>query len=151
MIQLRMKLLQLKCMVALVLPSEIVNVLPLVLGRQLIMMMHQLVRDMKGGRAVRTWKCANQPIFLAVRHHRMNHLLAELQVQLAVVEELNRWLGAQWIGMPIVIEMVRVIILTAHLHILMQIEWVPARLVEELPHLLGIEEVGILLEEMKAL
>jgi len=47
--------------------------------------------------------------------------------------------------------MVQVIMLTAHLHILMEIEWVHARLDEELPHLPGIEEVGILLEGMKAL
>ena len=65
-----------------------------------------------------------------------------------VAEELNHWQGAQPIGITIVIEMVQVIILTAHLHILMEIEWVLASLGEGLPHLLGSEEVGILLAQL---
>lgn len=70
------------------------------------------------------------------------------------MEELNLHIGRDQIGMDqatMRIEMAQVIILTAHLHILTQTEWVRARLDEELPHLLGIEEVGILLEGMKAL
>jgi hypothetical protein len=104
---------------------------------------------MKGALAVRIWMCADQVILLVVSHRLMtNLLLADLQV----VEELN--LGRVQIEMGQAIirtEMGQVILRTAHLHILMQTERVLARLDEVLPHLLGIEEVGILLEGMKAL
>lgn len=49
------------------------------------------------------------------------------------------------------IEMVEIIMLTAHLLILTEIEGVLARPDVELPHLLGIEEVGTRLEGMKVL
>jgi len=97
--------------------------------------------------------CADQVILLVVSHRLMtNLLLADLQVQLAVVEELN--LGRVQIEMGQAIirtEMGQVILRTAHLHILMQTERVLARLDEELPHLLGTGEVGTLREGTKAL
>lgn len=128
--------------------SEIMNALHLVLGRQLIMMIYQPVRDMKGAQAVRIWTSADQVILLAARLHRMiNHLLGELQD----VEVRNHRLDAQQIGTPIMNEMAEIIMLTAHLLILTEIEGVLVRRDVELPHLLGIEEVGTRLEGMKVL
>lgn len=63
--------------------------------------------------------------------------------------EANHRPGVQQTEIPIVIEMVQVIIMIAHLHIHMEIDRMHARPDEELHHLLGIEEVGILQEGMK--
>lgn len=115
--------------------------------------MMKIVRDMKGAPVVRIWMFADQTILPVVSPHILiNHLLVDLLVELEVAEGLKLPQDVLIeMSQTIVIEMAQTTMPTAHLHMFTETGWAHVTLDEELPHLLGSEEVGILLEEMKGL